>query len=90
MRARDSHLINIDKRRTFIGLDPVLFQLPQPNLVLHSNRNQWFLKGKAAAGRPISDQTAPHAIQVADGSTHVLPHLRMRVRGQVADDLGSV
>lgn len=98
-RARgDSYPINRDKRRTFIGLHPVLFQLPQPYLILDSDRNQWFLNEKAAAGRPISDpEEGAHVVQqvdcmrrVADGNTHVLPHLRVRVRGQVTDDLSPV
>ena len=44
-RERGSHHIDRDKRRTFIGLDPVLFQLPQPDLILHSHWDQWFLNG---------------------------------------------
>lgn len=94
-RERDSHHINIDKRRTFIGLDPVLFQLPQPYLILYSHRDQWFLNEKQSReGQSATDGTTCDPTgqlhRGAGWGTHVLPHLGMRVRGQVADDLSSV
>jgi hypothetical protein len=61
---------------TFARLEPVFLQFPKPYLILYGDRYKRILihdKLKTRRGERMI--------------THILPHLRVGVRNQVADDL---